>query len=100
MARRSVRNNLQKRLGTSIAEFFSSYGRMIEVWLRGTLDSLAREFETHADIYRAQFQRLTAGVISSSGVPANRILEDVSFLRQELELDETEQPTEPVEATK
>jgi hypothetical protein len=93
MARRSIRNELQKRVGSSVGQFFLSYSRTLEVWVRGTLDRLAREFETHADIYRAQFQRLTTAA-SSAGVPRERVAEDISVLKQELGLNETEQPVE------
>ncbi len=94
LARRSMRRNLKKQLGASIVEFFGSYGRTLEVWHRGALDSLAREFETHADIYRAQLQRLTAGVAARESVPAEGILEDARSLRQELGLEEAEQQVE------
>jgi hypothetical protein len=94
LARRSIRNELEKRLGVTMVEFFSSYGHTLEIWLRSTLDSLAREFETHADIYRAQLQRLTARALSQADVPAERILQDESFLRQELELEEVDQRVE------
>jgi GTP-binding protein EngB required for normal cell division len=95
LARRSIRHDIEKRLGTAIVQFLSSYGRTLEVWVRGTLDGLAREFETHADIYRAQFQRLTAGTGSAVSVPPEHVLEDVGFLKRELELEETEQPVSP-----
>ncbi|HEX4229945.1 MAG TPA: dynamin family protein [Bryobacteraceae bacterium] len=91
LAQRSTRNEIEKQLGGSIIEFFTSYGRILEVWFRGTLDTIAREFEVHADVYRAQLQRLTAGAVSQGRAPAERILEEVSLLRRELELEEAEQ---------
>ncbi len=92
-ARRSVLRQLERQLGVSLAEFFTSYGRTLEVWIRGTVDSLAREFEIHADIYRAQLQRLTESETVQEGIPPERVLQDVSFLREELE------PEEAVEST-
>lgn len=94
MARHSIRKELQKRVGSSVAQFFLSYSRTLEVWIRGTLDRLAREFETHADIYRAQFHRLTSATALPAGVLRERVAEDASALRQELGLNETEQPVE------
>jgi len=88
LARRSTRHEVEKALGASIVEFFTSYGLTLEIWFRGTLDTLAREFEAHADVYRAQLQRLTAGTALQEAVPAERTLEDVSLLRGELELEE------------
>jgi hypothetical protein len=87
LGRRSFRKELEKRLGSSIAEFFAAYGRAVEVWARGTLDNLAREFETQADVYRAQLRRFTQTVASETAVPHERVLEDISLLRQELDLD-------------
>lgn len=99
LARHSIRHDLEKRIGAAILQFFPAYGSTLEVWLRGTIDRLAREFETHADIYRAQFQRLTAGTGSVAGVPAGNAVEDVAFLKRELELEDTEQAVESGAAT-
>jgi hypothetical protein len=88
LARRSVRRKLEAQLGKSLAEFFTSYGHMLEVWISATLDSVAREFEIHADIYRAQLQRLTASSVAHANVPPERVLQDVSFLKEELEAEE------------
>jgi GTP-binding protein EngB required for normal cell division len=87
-ARRSVRHQLERQLGVSLSEFFTSYARTLEVWIRSTLDSIAREFEVHADIYRAQLQRLTGSETAQEGISPERVLQDVSFLREELELEE------------
>lgn len=86
LARRSARGELEKKLGGPISQFFESYGRTLEVWARGTLDVLAREFEIHADIYRAQLQRLT-GAISQPETAGERVAQDISFLLHELDVD-------------
>ena len=99
LARRSMRRQLKKQLEVAIVKFLASYGRTLETWLRSTLDNLAREFETHADIYRAQLQRLTAGAVSQENVPPERIREDVKFLRQALELEEAEEQVQPTART-
>jgi GTP-binding protein EngB required for normal cell division len=87
-ARSSVLHQLERQLGVSLAQFFTSYGRTLEIWIRGTLDSLAREFEIHADIYRAQLQRLNESDTVQGGIPPERVLQDVSFLKEELEPEE------------
>lgn len=87
-ARRSTRHALAMQLGVSLEGFFTSYGRTLEVWIRGTLDSLAREFETHADIHRAQLQRLSGSEATQEAVPRERVLQDMSLLREELGMEE------------
>ncbi len=93
-ARRSVQQELEKQLGGRLIQFFKSYGHAIEVWARTSLNSLAGEFETHADVYRAQLQRL-----SSTGPVTNRgsnesIFQDMAFLREKLGLEEIAQSLE------
>lgn len=90
LARRSALGELEKKLGGPISQFFESYGRTLEVWARGTLDVLAREFEIHADIYRAQLQRLT-GATSQPETAGERVAQDISFLLHELNVDGAQQ---------
>jgi hypothetical protein len=88
LARRSVQHQLKARLGNSLVGFFNSYGRVLELWARGTIDSLAREFETHADIYRAQLQRLTAGTGSQEGIPREALLQSIASLHKHLQTEQ------------
>ena len=90
LALRSARKELGKHLDGPITEFFTAYGRALEVWVRSTLDRIAREFETHADVYRAQIQRLTAAEVSQQRVSTERLIEEISKLRRALELEEGE----------
>jgi hypothetical protein len=93
-ARRSVEHELERHLGAMLIEFFNSYGRAVEVWARTTLDNLAREFETHADVYRAQLQRLTSPTSPQESNATESILQDMAFLKEKLELEEINQPVE------
>jgi hypothetical protein len=68
----------------------------VEVWARTTLDSVAREFETHADAYRAQLQRLTSTAAPDDTAGTESTLQDMAFLREKLDL---EQIGEPLEST-
>ncbi|HEY3938806.1 MAG TPA: dynamin family protein [Bryobacteraceae bacterium] len=88
LARRSIERQLDAQLGVSLEQFFTFYGHTLEVWIRGTIDSIAQEFEIHADIYRAQLQRLTGSEIDHERIPPERVLQDVSFLKEELEMEE------------
>lgn len=88
LARRAVQHQLEDRVGKALNEFFHSYGRTLELWQRTTLDSLAQEFETHADIYRAQLQRMIAGAASHDALPTEALLESASSLRKHLQAEE------------
>ncbi len=93
-ALRSVKHLLEKHLGATLIEFFNSYGRAVEVWARTALDNLAREFETHADVFRAQLQRLTSATGTQESSRTESILQDMAFLKEKLELEEIGQPVE------
>jgi GTP-binding protein EngB required for normal cell division len=88
MARSLVRRQLEFQIGAAITDFFSSYGRVLELWLRGTMDSLAAEFETHADIYRTQLQRLTAAGGAQENAAGEDLFESITSLRKHLEIEE------------
>lgn len=88
LARRAVQHQVEDHVGEALNEFFNSYGRTLELWLRTTIDSLAREFETHADIYRAQLQRVIAGGASHDALPSEALLESASSLRKHLQAEE------------
>ncbi len=98
LARRSIRGDLKTRIGTALEEFFNSYGRALEMWARGAIDRLAREFESQADVYRAQLQRLSSNEPSQGSSSAEVILQDLSSLRHALQLDELEQVGQEIES--
>jgi hypothetical protein len=60
LARRRIESRLRARIGHTVTEAFSSYGRMLEAWTRRMLAELQRRFDAHADGYRAHLDRITA----------------------------------------
>lgn len=81
LTKRRVMNKLQWEIGSTIIEAFHSYGRLLESWSRRTLDELRRQFEAHADGYRAQLERLTgSGTVSSNEIETIR--RDLNLLSQ------------------
>jgi len=66
LTKRRVMNKLQREIGSTITEAFHSYGRLLESWSRRTLEELRRQFEAHADGYRAQLERLTGDATATS----------------------------------
>ena len=60
LAKRRIESRLRARIGHTVAEAFSSYGRMLEAWTRRILAELQRRFDAHADGYRAHLDRITA----------------------------------------
>jgi len=60
LAKRRIESRLRARIGHTVAEAFSSYGRMLEAWTRRILAEFERRFDAHADGYRAHLDRITA----------------------------------------
>ena len=60
LAKRRIESRLRAQVGPTVAEAFSSYGRMLEAWTRRMLAELERRFDAHADGYRAHLDRITA----------------------------------------
>lgn len=56
---RRVERKLLTQVGPTLGGAFQSYGRMLEAWVNRTLGELQRQFDAHADAYRAQLGRLT-----------------------------------------
>ena len=59
--KRRIEKKLRRQIGPAVDEAFHRYGRLMESWSRRTLAELHRQFDAHADGYRAQIQRLTGG---------------------------------------
>jgi GTP-binding protein EngB required for normal cell division len=57
--RRRIEKKIQGQVGPAVDGAFQRYGRMLESWSRRTLAELQRQFDAHADGYRAQLERLT-----------------------------------------
>jgi GTP-binding protein EngB required for normal cell division len=91
LGRRTVLHDLAESILGSLDEFFSSYGRELEFWVRKTVDHLAKEFEIHADLYRAQLQRLAPEAKGSAEISGSEeAARDARDLRQFLEGGEQE----------
>jgi small GTP-binding protein len=83
LARRSVAHQIESHCGAALVEFFDSYGRALELWFRYILAGVEREFNSSAEIYRAQLQRLSApGAAIQPDTSA--VLEHISLLSQKL----------------
>jgi hypothetical protein len=76
LTERRVRSKLKAQIGPAVDEAFQRYGRTLEVWIRRAMGELQRRFDSHADAYRAQLERLTA--TKETGV------EEVEAVRRDL----------------
>ena len=61
LAIRRLAATLRREPGPQISQAFASFGSILDAWARRTLADLQQRFETHADAYRAQLSRMTAG---------------------------------------
>jgi GTP-binding protein EngB required for normal cell division len=59
LTERRVKKKLTAQIGPAVDQAFQGYGRMLELWIRRTMAELQRRFDSHADAYRAQLERLT-----------------------------------------
>jgi GTP-binding protein EngB required for normal cell division len=71
-----VKKKLQEQLRPVVEEAFQRYGRMLELWTRRTIAELQHRFDSHADTYRAQLERLTS--VKEAGV------EETESIRRDL----------------
>jgi len=58
MAHNRVARRLRAQIGAQVQQAFHSYGRLLEAWANRTLAELRSRFDSHADAYRAQLERL------------------------------------------
>ena len=72
-----IEKKLGVQIGPAVDEAFNRYGRLMESWSRRTLAELHRQFDAHADGYRAQIERLTG---ASEAAP-----EETERMRRDLE---------------
>ncbi len=56
---RRIEQKLRRQIGASVDKAFERYGRMMQSWTQRTLAELHRQFDAHADSYRALIERLT-----------------------------------------
>lgn len=79
LAERRIEGKLRSAAGDRIAEAFSSYGRVLQSWVRQTSAALQNWFESYADAYRAQLDRLLSeGRESGDEEQIRRDLEEIT----------------------
>jgi GTP-binding protein EngB required for normal cell division len=57
-AKRRLERSLWDQAGPDIAAAFSNHGKLLEAWIRRTFADLEARFDSYADAYRAQMDRL------------------------------------------
>jgi GTP-binding protein EngB required for normal cell division len=77
--RRRIERKLHEHVGDAVNETFQSYGRIVESWIRRTLAELQRQFDAHADGYRAQLERL-AGAGRAGPEETQAVRQDIDAL--------------------
>lgn len=65
LAVHQIEKSLQQQIGTTVSEAFRSYQKLLKAWVTRTLAELQGQFDSDADTYRAQLERLTGAVGSS-----------------------------------
>jgi GTP-binding protein EngB required for normal cell division len=79
LARRRIYGDLRSTLEQPLSEAFSTYGRLVEHWVRRVLAELQSAFDSSADAYRAQLARLIGqGTVTAEERQA--ILDDLASL--------------------
>jgi GTP-binding protein EngB required for normal cell division len=89
--RRQIEKKLRERIGSAVDEAFQRYGRMLESWSRRTLAELHRQFDAHADGYRAQLERLGGAGIAGP--------EEAESIRRDLDALSRFRAEQPIPAT-
>jgi GTP-binding protein EngB required for normal cell division len=81
LARKRIRRMLQLLLEEQLSKAFTTYGRLLEHWARGTLTELQLRFDASADAYRAQVASLMSSGSAATGEQQG-ILDDLVRLRE------------------
>jgi GTP-binding protein EngB required for normal cell division len=74
-----VEQRLLEQVGSAVSESFSTYGSMLDSWIRRVLNELQLRFDEYADTYRAHLDRLAKGR-GISGTEEVRIRSDLALL--------------------
>ncbi len=59
-AQRRLQHRLWTQAGLDVTAAFSSHGKLLEAWIRRTFAELEARFDSYADAYRAQIDRLSS----------------------------------------
>lgn len=78
-AERALLSRLRAQVGPQVSAAFAAYGRVLQAWVRTKLAALESRFDSYADAYRAQFDRLEE---APSGAPEQQaaLLRDLAAL--------------------
>jgi len=57
-AQRRLQQKLWEQAGPDVGAAFSNHGKLLEAWIRRTFAELEARFDSYADAYRAQMDRL------------------------------------------
>ena len=77
-----VISRLRRLLGREVSEAFLSYRRLLQAWARKAIAGMQARFDSHADTYRAQLDRLL-GPSEASPEAAEAIRRDLADIRFE-----------------
>jgi GTP-binding protein EngB required for normal cell division len=75
-----LESRLKRALGLQVSEAFRTYRRLLEAWVRRALAEMQARFDSHADTYRAQLDRLLGSSAGSPGT-AEAIRRDLADIR-------------------
>ncbi len=78
---RRIEQKLRSQMGADVDKAFERYGRMMQSWTQRTLAELHRQFDAHADGYRAFIERLT-GSPRVGAEDTDSIRRDIATLTQ------------------
>jgi GTP-binding protein EngB required for normal cell division len=73
---------LRRQLGPNMEEAFKAHRRLLEAWLRRAIGEMQARFDSHADTYRAQLERLL-GASAANPEAAKAIRKDLADIQIE-----------------
>ncbi len=79
LATHQIEKSLKQQIGITVSETFRFYQQLLKAWVSRTLAELQRQFDSYADTYRAQLERLT-GAAGSSQLEKTAIQHDLNEL--------------------
>jgi len=82
LVRARVERRLRQRFGLAVSEAFRSYRRLLDAWVRSAIAEIQARFDSHADVYRAQLDRLLGSSEASPEV-AEGICNDLAEIQHE-----------------
>jgi hypothetical protein len=77
-----LESRLRRLFGREVSEAFLSYRRLLQAWARRAIAGMQARFDSHADTYRAQLDRLL-GSSEASPEAAEAIRRDLADIRLE-----------------